>query len=245
MDKSIRKEPIGNGINIAVSSHHIFGTDAILLSHFANATKKDKAIDLGTGCGIIPFLWLRDSKCRSAFGVDISPEAIELCFITKAENNFDNFTAVCSDLNDLKGKVPFGESTLVTCNPPYKKRGAGIKNPDSIDAAARHEVFCTLKDIVAVSAKLLQTGGRLCMCQRPERLAELITLMHEFKVEPKRLQIVAQRPGEKPWLFLVEGKRCAAQGINIEPTFYIEKEKGVLSDEMIAVYGSYKEEFLK
>ena len=177
-------------------------------------------------------------------GVDISPEAISLANIGKEKNGFENFTAVCSDLNDLKGKVTFGDKTLVTCNPPYKAPGAGLQNPDSVKRTARHEVACTLRDIVAVGAKLLQTGGRLCMCQRPERAAELICLMSEYKVEPKRIRFVAKCAGEKPWLFLVEGRRCGKPGLTVEPTLYVEDGKGNFSAEMIEIYGAYKYKYL-
>ena len=246
MDQSlkIKREPIGEGKRICVSAHHTFGTDAVLLSHFAAAKNGDRLVDLGTGCGIIAFLMLRDKSLPRAFGVDISAEAIELAEMTAKECRFDSFIAVHSDLKELKGKVPMGENTLVTCNPPYKAAGAGLKNPDSIEAAARHEVSCNLGDIVSVSAKLLQTGGRLCMCHRPERLAELMDLMREYKVEPKRLRLVAKCVGEKPWLVLVEGRRSGNTGLNIEPTLYVEDGNGNLSTEMIEIYGSYKEAYI-
>lgn len=244
MDQSVKREPIGNGRFVFVSEHHTFGTDAVLLANFAKAKQGDRLVDLGTGCGIIAFLILRDCICRTAYGVDISPEAIELAQKTGCDYGFDNFTPVLSDLKNLKGKVPFGCHTLVTCNPPYKASGAGIKNPDGAKSVARHEVECTLEDIITVGAKLLQTGGRLCMCQRPERLAELMGLMREHKVEPKRLRLVCQRAGEKPWLVLVEGRRCGNTGLIIEPPLYVEGENGELSPEMVQIYGSYKEEYL-
>ena len=245
MDQSvIKKEPIGEGKYIYVSPHHTFGTDAVLLSHFARPRKNDKAVDLGTGCGIIAFLMLRDGKCRSSYGVDISDEAIELAKKTKEEYNFNSFTPVLSDLKDLKGKVPFGSNTLVTCNPPYKAPQAGLKNPDSVKSVARHEVECTLEDIIAVGAKLLQTGGRFCMCQRPERLAEMMSLMRKYKVEPKRLRLVCKCVGASPWLVLVEGRRCGNTALSIEPTLYVEDGNGNFSDEMIQIYGSYKEAYL-
>ncbi len=244
MDQSIKREPIGEGKYIYVSPHHTFGTDAVLLSNFAKAKKSDKAVDLGTGCGIIAFLMLRDGNCQTSYGVDISREAIELAKKTKEEYNFVNFTPVLSDLNDLKGKVPFGCNTLVTCNPPYKASGAGLKNPDSVKSVARHEVECTLEDIISVGARLLQTGGRLCMCQRPERLAELMAIMRTYKVEPKRLRLVCKYVGASPWLVLIEGRRCGNTGLTIEPTLYVEDGNGNFSDEMIQIYGSYKEEYL-
>lgn len=244
MDQSIKREPIGEGKFIYVSPHHTFGTDAVLLSNFAKAKKSDKLVDLGTGCGIIAFLMLRDNNFQSAYGVDISSEAIDLAKKTKQEFDIQNFEPVLSDLKDLKGKVPFGSNTLVTCNPPYKAPGAGIKNPDGVKSVARHEVECTLEDIIATGAKLLQTGGRLCMCQRPERLAEMMDLMRKYKVEPKRLRLVCKCVGESPWLILLEGRRCGKAALTIEPTLYVEDGKGNFSEEMINIYGSYKEAYL-
>ena len=245
MDKStVKREPLGSGFYVNVSHHHTFGTDAILLANFAAPKKSDKLIDIGTGCGIIPLIHLRDRKLQSAVGVDISEEACRLAEQTSQELNLTNFTVINSDINDLKGKTEFGFFTLVTCNPPYKAPGAGLKNPDSTAAVARHEVACTLEDIIAVSGRLLQTSGRLCMCHRPERLAEMMALMRAYKLEPKRLRLVCQRRNEEPWLVLVEAKKCANTGLRISPTLYVE-EDGALSREMIDIYGSYKEAYLK
>ncbi len=243
MEQNLKKEPLGKDYFVYVSPHHTFGTDAVLLSNFANAKQKDKLVDLGTGCGIIPLLMLRENKPKEAIGVDISEEAIALLNKTIKELNISNFKAINSDLNDLKGKVEFGCHTLITCNPPYKANGAGLKNPDAVEMVARHEVACTLEDIISVSSKLLQTSGRLCMCHRPERLSELMSLMSKYKIEPKRLRLVCQRKGEEPWLVLVEGKRCANVGLRIEPTLYVE-ENGNFSSEMIKIYGAYKEAYL-
>lgn len=242
-EKLIKKEPLGNGFFVYVSPRHTFGTDAVLLADFASARKKDTLVDLGTGCGIIPLLCLRDGNLKNAVGVDISPEAVLLAERTSRELKTENFTVLNSDLNELKGKIAFGCHTLVTCNPPYKAPNGGLKNPDGVRATARHEVDCTLSDIISVSSRLLQTSGRLCMCHRPERLAELMSLMREYKLEPKRLRLVCQRKGEEPWLVLVEGKKCANTGLRIAPTLYVE-ENGEFSPEMIKIYGAYKEAYL-
>ena len=243
MEQNIKQEPLGKGFYLYVSKAHTFGTDAVLLADFAAAKPKDKMVDLGTGCGIIPFLMLRDGNLASAVGVDISAEAIALAQKTKENLNILNFNAIKCDLKALKGQVEFGCHTLVTCNPPYKAPNAGLKSVGERERVARHEVECTLRDIVAVSAKLLQTGGRLCMCHRPERLAELMSLMTEYKVEPKRLRLVCQRKGEEPWLVLVEGRRSGNTGLRIQPTLYVE-EDGNFSKEMIKIYGAYKEAYL-
>ncbi len=240
MDPQLRKEPLAKGFEIFVCEHHTFGTDAVLLADFAAAKKNDRLVDLGTGCGIIPFLMLRDGLLQSAVGVDISKEATDLASMTAQGLSLDRFSAVCSDLNDLKGKVEFGRATLVTCNPPYKAPNGGLKNPDPICAAARHEVSCTLEDIVSVSARLLQTSGRLCMCHRPERLAELFALMSKYSVEPKRLRLVCKSNGCEPWLVLVEGRKCGKTGLRIAPPLFMY-ENGEYTEEILKIYGPYKE----
>ncbi len=239
MEQSVKREPLGNGYYVYVSPHHTFGTDAVLLSNFAKPRRSDRLVDLGTGCGIIPLLMLKNGYLGEAFGVDISEEAIALAKMSAAEQT-DKFKPVLSDLNDLSGKISFGNHTLVTCNPPYKAPNAGLKNPDIVEATARHELACTLEDIIAVSARLLQTGGRLCMCQRPERLPEMMSLMSQYLIEPKRLRIVCQREGLEPWLILLEGKRGAKKGLRIDPPLFIEKN-GELSPEMREIYGNYKQ----
>lgn len=243
MEQSIKKEPLGKGFFVNVSKNHTFGTDAIVLSHFASAKITDRAVDLGTGCGIIPLLMLRDGKLSSATGVEISEEACSLANKTKNELCLEKFTVINSDLNDLKGKIEFGCHTLVTCNPPYKATNAGIQNPNERLRVARHEIACTLTDIISVSSRLLQTSGRFCLCQRPERMAEIMELLRQHKLEPKRLRLVAQEVGREPWLILIEAKKCAKTGLRIEPTLYIEKN-GELTEEMIKIYGTYKEAYL-
>ena len=245
MDKAVtpQREPIGADKYIYVSPDHTFGTDAVLLADFARAKKTDVMVDLGTGCGIIPFLMLRDGKLRSASGVDISAEAIALANKTAKEQGFNAFCGINADICDLKGKLTFGDKTLVTCNPPYKKAGAGIKAESGARLTARQETTCTLGDIIEVSSRLLTYGGRLCMCQRPERLGELITLMSRYDVEPKRLRLVCKTGAEAPWLVLIEGRRGGKSGMVIEPTLCLYKN-GELSGEMKRIYGPYKEAYL-
>lgn len=239
----IKREPLGNGFFVNVSAHHTFGTDAILLANFSAAKQGDSVVDLGTGCGIIPLLLLRNGLKGRVFGVDISGEACLLANKTKEELNLENFSIIEGNLTELSGKVPFGEHKLVTCNPPYKAPNAGIKNDDKVITTARHETECTLEDIIRVSSKLLNTSGRLCMCHRPERLSELMSLMSKYSLEPKRLRLVCQRKGEEPWLVLVEGRKGGKTGLRISPTLYVE-ENGILSNEMIEIYGAYKEAYL-
>lgn len=240
----MKKEPLGKNLYVYVSKNHTFGTDAVLLADFA-ATKKVKThVDLGAGCGIISLLLLRDGMTASSVGVEISDEAALLAEKSAQEFAPDSFTVLHSDLKELKGKLPFGTTDLVTCNPPYKASGAGILSEGDRDIVARHETMCTLEDVIETASRLLKSSGSLCICQRPERLTDIMDLMRKYKVEPKRLRIVCKKSGEEPWLVLVEGKRDSKAGLRIMPPLFVYGEAGELSEEMIKIYGPYKEEHL-
>lgn len=236
----MKAEPIGNGRHVLVDSVHTFGTDAILLANFAAPKKSDTACDLCTGCGIIPMLWSKDNSVAKAYGVEIQPAAAALFSRTIKENGLEEkYHSIEADLKQLKGVLPFGAFDLVTCNPPYKAAGAGLQNIDPAILLARHEVACTLEDVIASAAKLLRFSGRLCLCHRPERLADIICLMRQYKIEPKRLRLVAKQVGTEPWLVLVEGRLGGKSGMRTEPILYIE-DGNDFSEEMKRIYGTYK-----
>lgn len=237
----IKKEPLGKGLYIAVSKNHTFGTDAVLLADFAAEKKVKKHCDLGMGCGIISMLLLREEKVDTTVGVDISAEAVELARFTADEYSGDRFTPIFADLKNLRGILPFGEYDLVTCNPPYKAEGAGIISDSKTDKVARHETACSLEDVISTASHLLKSSGRICICQRPERLSDIISLMRKYKCEPKRLRMVCKKLGTEPWLILVEGRRDAKNSIRILPPLYVYDEEGELSQEMLKIYGDYKE----
>lgn len=240
---NIHTEPLGSGLQIYVSDSYHFSTDTILLADFSKPSGSKKCADLGTGCGTIPLLWHRHNQKLDISAVEIQENACNLAQRSIDLNNLgDNIKIIHSDLKDLKGKTPFGCFDLVACNPPYKIGGGGIKNPDGAKLVARHETECTLDDICQCAAKLLQFGGRFCICQRPERLCDVMESMRKFNIEPKVLRMVQQRSTKAPKLFLLEGRRGGSRGfLNVLPTLFIEDDKGGFSDEMMGIYGSYKE----
>ena len=240
----MKREPLGKGVFINVSKDHTFGTDAVLLADFASVKKVKTHVDLGSGCGIISALLLRDNRADTSVGVEISDEAAELAKATAAEFFEGRFAVLNVDLNDLKGRLPLGTFDLVTCNPPYKASGAGILSSGDRDIVARHETMCTLEEVIAAGSSLLRSAGSLCICQRPERLADMICLMREYRVEPKRLRTVSKKQGEEPWLVLVEGKRDSKSGMRVMPPLFVYDEKGNYSAEMLEIYGPYKEEHI-
>lgn len=224
-------EQLGDTLYLSVSEAHTFGSDAFLLANFAGQSlrHKDKAVDLGTGCGIIAFLLYKNARPAEMWGVDIQPAAIRqfsdsLAYSAQQGEDFSGILRpIEGDLKDLKGKLPFGVFDLVTCNPPYKAAGSGILSAETAHQLARHELACSLDDVCQAAEKLLKTGGRLCICQRPERLADILCTMRAHKIEPKRLQAVAKDPSAEPWLILVEGKKDAKPSLRMLPTLIFNK----------------------
>lgn len=235
-------EPIGNNCRIVVSRSHTFGTDAILLAHFDSVRKNDIACDFGTGCGIIPMIWFKNEKAKKIDAVDIQPKACSQLERTVELNNAGEKVSVFnSDLREIKGVLPFGIYNVVTMNPPYKEVGTGIESDSSADKIARHETECTLSDLVSAAKKLLKFGGRLCLCHRPERLVDIFSAMREGGIEPKRIRFVCQCEGKAPWLVLIEGKCGSKPYLTVEKNLYIQNSDGSDTDEMIEIFGDYRE----
>ncbi len=238
MDPQFSWEKLSEEILICVTPYHKFGTDAFLLSNFAKVKRKDRACDLGTGCGIIPLLWYRSKEegPKQAYGVDIQELAIrQLRKSIQRSGLEDKLTPLLADLKELGGLVPKGELDLVTCNPPYKAENSGILSEWDCEKIARHETMCSMDDVAKAASALLKFGGRLCVCQRPERLPDVLEAMRHNGLEPKRLRFVQQRPGTAPWLFLAEGKKGAKPFLQVEAPLIIEGEGG-FSREVLDIY---------
>lgn len=236
-------EPLGNGIEVIVSPTHHFTTDTILLAHFANPKKNAKCVDLGSGCGTIPLLWSRFDKNLKITAVEIQEDAADMIKRSVEHNNlFESLTPLCADLRELKGIIPFGYFDAVTCNPPYKIAGGGVTNGDEGKLLARHEAMCTMEDVVKSASKLLQFSGNFCMCQRPERLTDALTLFRKYDLEPKELRLVQGKADKKPKLFLLKGKKGGKEGyLDVLPTLIIEESGGSFTDEMNKIYGCYQQ----
>lgn len=234
-----RLEPLGKNMKIVVSDDHTFGTDAVLLASFSRIKKKDKALDMGTGCGIIPLIWLK-GETKAVYGVDIQSKAVSQTEKSLKLNSLtDRMTVIKGDLRSLKGVVAFGEFDLVTMNPPYKPVGTGIESVSEADKIARHETMCTIDDAVLAASKLLRFGGRFCMCHRPERLCDIIVSMRQGKLEVKRIRFVCEKEGLAPWLVLVEGKRGAKPHVTVEKNLIMKNKDGSVTDELREIFGDY------
>ncbi len=230
-------ERLSENIFVCASENHRFGTDAFLLTDFSEYKKKDIVCDLGTGCGIIPFIMARDSMHPAEiFAVDIQENAIEQlnAGLEKSED-VDFIKPVCADLKELWDNAPLGKCSLVTCNPPYKATSAGMESLIPSQRIARHEILCNIDDVCKSASKLLKFGGRLCICNRPERLADVITAMRNYDIEPKRIKFVSKTPDDAPWLFLIEGKKGSKPFLKIESALYTHNGTEY-TDEMKRIY---------
>lgn len=231
----MKPEPIGGGIVVYTSEEHRFGTDAFLLTDFSHYKAKDTAVEFGTGCGIIPLLMQRSRPPKVIYALDVQENAIEQLKLGIAESQAQGIVPICADLRELWDGAPLGQTDLVLCNPPYQPPGSGFLAENDSQKIARHGLFCTPEDVCGAAAKLLNFGGRLCICGRPERLPDYICAMRSANVEPKRLRFVQKTAKDMPWLFLLEGKRGAKPFLQMEAPF-IMYENGNLTPEAEGLY---------
>lgn len=247
LEQGERLEPLGKELSVIVCKEHGFGTDAILLAHFSRPGPKERAVELGTGCGVISLLWCREYRPAAITAVELQQRACQMARRSVEGNGLSHcIQVVQEDLRNLKGTVPFGAFDVAACNPPYQPLNSGPTNPDPARCTARHEAACTIGEVTRAAAGLLRFSGRLCLCQRPERLCDVLEAMRQSGIEPKRLRLVQQRPEKAPKLFLVEGKKGARPGgLVVLPTLFIEDGQGGYSREMREIYGDYRKEGTK
>lgn len=218
-----------------------FGMDAVLLSGFAKAKKGEKVLDLGTGTGIIPILMAAKTDGESFTALEIQEESADMARRSVSYNHLDGkVQIVTGDIKDAS-KI-FGASSfhVITTNPPYMIGTHGENSPSEAKAIARHEVLCTLDDILRESARLLMPGGRFYMVHRPFRLAEILSKMVEYKIEPKRMRLVYPYIDKEPNMVLIEGLRGGKSRMTVEAPLIVYKEVGVYTDEIYELYGMGK-----
>lgn len=230
-------EPIGRGKRIYVTSVHGFGTDTVLLARFAKPMPHWRAADLCSGCGMIPLLWCCGASAFSADAFELVPGAAELARSSARRNGFHHLRVFTQDIRRFPPEFA-GQYDLVTCNPPYRKEGAGRRSPVASRETARGETHCTLEDAVRAAAYLLAGKGRFCLCQRPARLAEVFAALASVHLEPKRMRLVQRRTGDAPWLVLIEARKDAQSGLDAEPVLICEQNGGY-SEEWQAIYPDF------
>lgn len=215
-----------------------FGMDAVLLSGFVRVKKDETVLDLGTGTGIIPILLEARTEGKHFTGLEIQKESVDMAGRSVLHNHLqEKIDIVCGDIKEAGDIFDAASFDVVTTNPPYMIDSHGLKNPGEPKAIARHEILCTLEDVVRAAANLLKPGGRFYMVHRPFRLVEIMALMSQYRLEPKRMQMVYPYVDKEPNMVLIEGKRGGKPRLTVEKPLIVYKEPGVYMPEIYEIYG--------
>lgn len=228
-----------NGYHIIQDTKRFcFGMDAVLLSGFARVKEGAHVLDLGTGTGIIPILLEAKTKAEHLTGLEIQEDSADMARRSVLLNGLeDKIDIVTGDIKEAESLFDAASFDVITCNPPYMIGKHGITNEGDAKAIARHEILCTLEDIVSQAAKLLKPGGNFFMVHRPFRLAEIMTVLQAYKLEPKRMQLVYPFVDKEPNMVLIEANRGGKPRLTVEKPLIVYKEPGVYMPEIYEIYG--------
>lgn len=215
-----------------------FGMDAVLLSGFATVRPGERVLDMGTGTGIIPILLAAKTEAEQLVGLEIQEESADMAKRSVLLNHLqERVQIVQGDLKEAEALLGASTFDVVTCNPPYMAAEHGIYNPTDAKAAARHEILCTLKDVIAQAAAVLKPGGHFFMVHRPFRLSEIITEMAGMKLEPKRMRLVYPYVDKEPNMVLIEGVRGGKSRLTVERPLILQTAPGIYTEEIRETYG--------
>lgn len=215
-----------------------FGMDAVLLSGFVRVQTGETVLDLGTGTGILPILLEAKTPGKHFTGLEIQEDSADMARRSVTLNSLEEkIDIVTGDICDASKRFGASSFSVITVNPPYMTKDHGLRNEADAKTIARHEVSCTLTDVLRESARILPHHGRFYMVHRPFRLAEILSEMREHGLEPKRLRLVYPFADREPNMILVEGLRGGKSGMKVEPPLVLYEKEGVYSREIRENYG--------
>ena len=228
-----------NGYRIIQDTHRFcFGMDAVLLSGFARVKDDARVLDLGTGTGIIPILLEAKTKAAHLTGLEIQEDSADMARRSVRLNGLqEKISIVTGDIKEAGRLFDAASFDVITSNPPYMTAQHGLTNPEDAKAIARHEILCTLEDVIAQAARLLRPGGNFFMVHRPFRLAEIMVLLRAYRLEPKRMQLVHPFVDKEPNMVLIEANRGGKPRMTVERPLIVYREPGVYMEEIYEIYG--------
>ena len=214
-----------------------FGIDAVLLSDFAKAKKNDIVFDIGTGTGIIPILMSAKTEAKKFFAIDIQKESVNMAKRSVELNKLnDKIEIFHLDIKNVFDKFEKNSVNVITSNPPYMNMGGGIINEYDAKAIARHEIFCTLEDIVKATSLLLKPNGKFYMVHRSNRLCDIICTLRQYKLEPKTIRFVQPYKNKEPNIVLIESVKNGKVLLKVLPNLIVYNENRQYTDEVNKIY---------
>lgn len=215
-----------------------FGMDAVLLTGFVRVKPGERVLDLGTGTGIIPILLEAKTKGKHFTGLEIQEESADMARRSVVLNHLsDKIEIVTGDMKEASRIFGPSSFEVVTSNPPYMNDNHGITNPELPKAIARHEILCSLEELIRETARVLKPGGRFYMVHRPFRLVEIINTLSAYKLEAKRMRFVHPFMDKEPNMVLIESIKGGRSMIKVEAPLIVYKEVNVYTDEIYQIYG--------
>lgn len=215
-----------------------FGMDSVLLSDFAKEIKKgSKIADLGTGTGILPILLCAKTQNTKVVGIEIQKEMAEMANRSVLLNDLQaRIEIICEDIKNLKEKYEKGSFDAIVTNPPYKKHGTGKINENDNKLISRHEITANLEDFILVASYLLKDQGSFYMVHKPERLADILVTLRNYKLEPKILRMVYPNQEKEPNLVLIKAVKNAKPFLKVEKPLFVYKKDGEYTEEILKIY---------
>ncbi|MCI6859373.1 MAG: tRNA1(Val) (adenine(37)-N6)-methyltransferase [Eubacterium sp.] len=218
-----------------------FGIDAVLLSDFARVKKKSRVMDLCTGTGIIPVLMEAKYSPEYIEGLEIQEEYAKMASRSVAMNGLSEKVKITEgDVKKVREHYEKESFDVVTCNPPYMTGKHGLTNQNYEKAIARHEITCTLKDVIEAVSWILKPYGHFFMVHRPFRLAEIIYQLKEHKLEPKRIRFVYPYVDKEPNMVLIDSVKWGNQRVTVEPPLIVYNKDGSYTGKIYEIYGEMK-----
>lgn len=215
-----------------------FGMDAVLLSGFARVEDNDAVLDLGTGNGILPILLAAKTGGKAFVGLEIQEPLLDMANRSVLYNHLeDRITFCCADIKHCEEVIKPASFDVVVTNPPYMIGEHGKTNHNEALSIARHEVLCTLEDVLYTAQRALRPQGRFFMVHRPFRLAEILHKMRSVGLEPKRMRLVYPYIDKEPNMVLIEGIRHGKSEIKIEKPLIVYEAVNQYTKEILDIYG--------
>lgn len=215
-----------------------FGMDAVLLSGFTQVKPGEQVLDLGTGTGIIPILLEAKTEGKHFTGLEIQSESADMArrsvILNHLEEKIDIVSGDIKEASRIFGKASFN---VITSNPPYMNDQHGLKNPELPKAIARHEILCNLEDVVREASALLKANGRFYLVHRPHRLIEIINVLCQYKLEPKRIKMVHPYLDKEANMVLIEAIKGGKSMVKIEKPLIVYEKPNQYTEEIYTIYG--------